>query len=74
MAYGPSYNVQPAFPPVGGVPPPPLNPGGFGNPAAIPAIAVFPSHPYARGPRDYFMWTEAERERITRERRPALVP
>jgi hypothetical protein len=71
-AYGPNYYVQPAFPPVGGVPPPGLNPGGGG--LQPPAIAVFPSHPYARGPRDYFMWTEAERERITRERRPALVP
>jgi hypothetical protein len=69
-AYGPNYYVQPGFPPVGGVPPPPLN---LGN-CMQPAIAVFPSHPYARGPRDYFMWTEAERERITRERRPSLVP
>jgi hypothetical protein len=69
-AYGPNFYMQPGFPPVNGVPPPPLIPGCCHQ----PAIAVFPSHPFARGPRDFFMWTEAERERITRERRPALIP
>jgi hypothetical protein len=37
-------------------------------------IAAFPTHPYARGPRDYFMFNEAERERITRSSRPPFVP
>jgi len=30
--------------------------------------------PWNRGPRDYFMWTEAQKERITRETRPPFVP
>jgi hypothetical protein len=64
--YGPNYCLRPSFPPVNGVPPPPW---GVSAP-----MAGFPTHPYARGPRDYFMWTEVQRERITRERRPPLVP
>jgi len=70
--YGPNYCLRPAFPPVNGVPPPPWC--GQGTNGCCPLMAAFPTHPYARGPRDYFMWTEAQRERITRERRPPLVP
>jgi hypothetical protein len=66
--YGPNYCLRPPFPPVNGVPPPP-----WCGPSCGP-IAAFPTHPYARGPRDFFMFTEAQRERITRERRPPLVP
>jgi hypothetical protein len=35
---------------------------------------VFPTHPYARSPRDFFMWNEAQEELITRERRPPFQP
>jgi hypothetical protein len=40
--YGPNYCVYPPFPPVGGMPPTDL-------------AARFPTHPFARSPRDYFM-------------------
>jgi hypothetical protein len=78
--YGAGYGARPPFPPVNGVPPPPFGPmgggyggyGGYGGP--IPPMAAFPTHPYARGPRDYFMWTEAQQEEITRQRRPPYVP
>jgi hypothetical protein len=64
--YGPSYNVYPPFPPVGGIMP------GGGQGAGQMCGQIY--HPWARSPRDYFMWTEAQRERITRETRPPFVP
>ncbi|MCI0380464.1 MAG: hypothetical protein L0215_23000 [Gemmataceae bacterium] len=36
--------------------------------------AVFPSHPYARGPRDFFMWRENMEEQMRRDMRPSFVP
>lgn len=57
MPYGPSYCLRPPFPPFNGMLPhpsaviqnfPSARPGPAGSP-------VFPTHPYARGPRDYFM-------------------
>ena len=62
--YGPSYNVTPPFPPYSGI-----LPGTMPNQMQGQAW-----HPWARGPRDYFMWTEAQKERITRETRPPFVP
>ena len=50
------------LPAVGFAPPPP---------AATP---TFPTHRYARSPRDYFMWNEALEDQVRRESRPALVP
>jgi hypothetical protein len=58
--YGPSYNVYPPFPPVGGVPP------------NIPYGT--PYNPYTRSPRDFFMWTEAQQQKHTRETRPPFIP
>ncbi len=52
--YGPSYNVYPPFPPYGGIVPVPMS--------------LY--NPYVRSPRDYFMWTEAQKDRSTREARP----
>jgi hypothetical protein len=49
--YGPNWNVRPPFPPFNGILPPPNWNGGGQN---LPP--VFPTHPYARGPRDYFMY------------------
>ena len=46
---------------------------GMGGPAQLPMV-VFPTHPYAHGPRDYFMWTEAQEELHTRERPPGFLP
>ena len=68
--YGPNYCLRPGFPPFNGMLPPgfPGGPGGFGRGCSGPGmggmgpgaggpqgIAAFPTHPYARGPRDYFM-------------------
>jgi hypothetical protein len=62
VCYGPTYNMNPPFPPFNGMVP---NPAQCGQQ---------PYHPWARGPRDYFMWTEAQRELITRQARPPFVP
>ena len=59
--YGPSYNVYPPFPPYGGAVPP------MGNLQSL-------YNPYVRSPRDYFMWTEAQKSRSTREARPPFIP
>ena len=68
--YGPCYYLQPPWPPVGTLPPgavgcpgsgpgngaPGMMPGGCGQmPGGPGTIAAFPSHPFARGPRDFFM-------------------
>jgi hypothetical protein len=58
--YGPNYCLRPCYPPFNGLLPKPGtgengaggngaggNGGGFGG--------VFPTHPFARSPRDYFM-------------------
>src|SRR5438105_1270549 len=47
MVYGPNYCVYPPFPPVGTVPPNLGQQNGGSRP--------FVPHPFARGPRDYFM-------------------
>jgi hypothetical protein len=48
QSYGPNFNVRPPFPPVNGV--------GPGFPGCLPPQVVFPTHPYARSPRDFFMY------------------
>jgi hypothetical protein len=87
---GPSYYLQPPFAPFQGLLPqmqrgpsgsfvpmaPRLPPSGgpfglFGGQQGTPA---FPTHPYARSPRDFFMWGEAQQDLHTRERPPVLVP
>jgi hypothetical protein len=61
LLYGPNYCVFPPFPPYqgellgpgapgAGIPGVPCAPGLFGGPV------TFPMHPFARGPRDYFMY------------------
>jgi hypothetical protein len=49
LVYGPGYSVQPPFPPFQGMVFGPKAPGGGGG------MPTFPSHPFARSPRDYFM-------------------
>jgi hypothetical protein len=86
-SYYPSYYLVPPFPPVSGVMPPPGfgsksgSGSGLGGPAGFAGNGVeggapptFVTHPYARGPRDFFMFTEVQREKIKLERRPVLVP
>src|SRR5690348_3342698 len=56
--YGPNYCLRPPFPPFQGFLPPAQHCGpSAGGPLASP---VFPTHPYARGPRDYFMLEESD--------------
>jgi len=74
MVYGPNYYLRPPWPPYTfqpGQQGPGGGPGGPGGPGGIPA---FPTHPFARGPRDFFMWTEAQEDLSTRERLPLFVP
>jgi hypothetical protein len=48
MIYGPNYYLRPPFPPVQGIPP-------NLNRQSAPTPVGFPTHPYLRSPRDYFM-------------------
>ncbi len=51
--YGPNYYVVPPFAPISG--PLPIPGAGFcANSKSFPGMS-FPSHPFARSPRDYFM-------------------
>lgn len=43
--------------------------GAYGQGAQM----VFPSHPYARSPRDFFMWSEGMEDELNRLRLPALT-
>ncbi len=62
LLYGPNYCVFPPFPPYQGeLPAPP--PGscipqlpGMPPAACMQPQVTFPTHPFARGPRDYFMY------------------
>jgi hypothetical protein len=67
MVYGPNYCVRPPYPPFQGmIPgPPPPRPGGVqgpygGNAMGPPGSPLFPTHPYARGPRDFFMYYDKD--------------
>lgn len=54
VTYGPNYCVTPPFPPCNG-PLPPFSAGGMcQKPKGFPGMS-FPTHPYVRSSRDYFM-------------------
>jgi hypothetical protein len=53
--YGPNYNVYPPFQPFNGMVFPPCNGNGYGNGYGNGGSPLIPTHPFARGPRDYFM-------------------
>lgn len=81
--YGPTYHVVPPWQPFNGVLPVPRPvPGPNGKPmipgfqaqGGPPQQPTFPSHPYMRSPRDYFMWNEAQNDRSTREQLPRFTP
>jgi hypothetical protein len=63
--YGPNYWLRPAGEPFVGYPTPPAR--QFQGPS-------YPTHPFARGPRDFFMWRENLEDQMRREQRPNLVP
>jgi hypothetical protein len=69
--FGPSYYVYPPFPPVNGIGPPPPCQFQAGN---SPGNVALPFNPWTRSPRDFFMWTEAQQEIMTRKNRPPFVP
>jgi hypothetical protein len=59
MVYGPAYCLRPPYPPFQGMvlpPKPPCGPGGGGPGAG----ALFGTHPYARSPRDFFMYYDKD--------------
>lgn len=49
--YGPNYYLRPPYPPFNGIAPPCIRIGGPSQPGS----PAFPTHPYARSPRDFFM-------------------
>jgi hypothetical protein len=53
LTYGPNHCVYPPFPPFNGMVFGPAGKGGCGPGAFV--SPYFPTHPYARSPRDYFM-------------------
>jgi hypothetical protein len=61
--YGPNYAIHPPYLPFNGMVLPPKAPGGGGlggggmGPGGAGGFQAFsfPTHPYARGPRDFFM-------------------
>jgi hypothetical protein len=68
-----------APPQVAGLPPvhtlphlPGYSPPGCPPPA--PAAPSFPTHPFARSPRDFFMWSETYEDELMRQRLPVVVP
>jgi hypothetical protein len=78
--YGPNYYLRPPWPPVQGVPPfypPGTSPVGAPRAPQAPYPGCAPtsyySHPWARSPRDFFMWTEVNEDRMARDRVPLLV-
>ena len=79
---GPNYCLRPCFEPFQGVRPCvyPIQGGKFVvtpqmQPAQQPASeAQYPYHPYARGPRDFFMFRENLEEQLGRQARPNLLP
>jgi hypothetical protein len=62
--YGPNYCLRPCYPPFNGLLPAPPRPtcngngngnGNGGDGPGFGGIPVFPTHPFARSPRDFFM-------------------
>lgn len=54
ITYGPNYCVTPPFPPFNGLIPIPCFGQMNNKPSAYPGMS-FPSHPFNRSPRDFFM-------------------
>ena len=76
MVYGPNYWLRPPWEPFNGYYSPPYKgapmAAGPGLPGPLPV--KFPTHPYVRGPRDFFMSRENMEDQMRRDQRPALVP
>jgi hypothetical protein len=77
--YGPNYCLRPPFAPFNGILPGPTGQAIMGGrpdyyPGQGAPGVVFPHHPYARSPRDFFMFSDALEDNLARDRRPLLVP
>lgn len=78
---GPNYWLRPGFEPYNGVRPYVYRVHN-GRPEFGPNLqqtqpapqAAYPYHPYARGPRDFFMFRENMEEQLGRQTRPNLLP
>jgi hypothetical protein len=72
VVYGPNYWFRPPGEPFNGSTTdaaPTSSPWGRAR-----RVPTYPSHPYVRGPRDFFMWRENMEDQMRREQRPVLVP
>jgi hypothetical protein len=83
--WGPVHCVYPPFPPFQGVVPCPPGKalqaaqgaggaGGAGAHAGQQLTGIYPTHPYVRGPRDFFMWNEVMEDNRGRGRPNLVVP
>lgn len=54
--------------------PVPLPTPGYEPPPGAPKPPCFAVHPFARSPRDFFMWSDVLEDRLVRAQRPSLVP
>ncbi|MCI0685416.1 MAG: hypothetical protein L0Y71_25225 [Gemmataceae bacterium] len=72
---GPNYWLRPCFEPYNGIRPPVYRIQG-GRPEFGPAQPTpgYPYHPYARGPRDFFMFRENMEAEQGRQALPNLLP
>ena len=71
LVHGPAYCPYPPYPPFQGMVPGPPNRGGPAGPGGVgagpggppggpPGSPTFPTHPYARSPRDFFMYYDKD--------------
>jgi hypothetical protein len=83
QVFGPNYCLRPCFEPYNGVRPTVYRvPGGGFQVSPTPPSqqqqqqqeARFPYHPWARGPRDFFMFRENLEEQLGRQTRPSVLP
>ena len=72
---GPNYCLRPCFEPFQGIRPCVYQKDGkfVVAPQQRPE-AQYPYHPWARGPRDFFMFRENMEEQMSRQGRPTLLP
>jgi hypothetical protein len=82
---GPNYHLRPCFEPYNGVRPQvhrvqgadgrcTVAPGPAPQPGAMQPEGQYPYHPYARSPRDFFMFRDSLEEQLGRQERPNLLP
>ncbi len=69
---GPNYCLYPPFAPFQGILPP-MGPSGGAMQGPPPGPAAFPSHPFVRSPRDFFMFNEAMEDAATTDLRLHLL-